>query len=97
MNLAQAMATINVGPSKLARESGTSASTISDLRLGRIHNPGYQLVRRVFDALKRLGLDESISLEDVFPVEHVGDSPAQRGGVSSGNAPEIRTPEEVAP
>lgn len=71
MNLAEAMASINVGPSRLAREVGgtTTPSTISDLRSGRIKQPGYQLVRRIFDALRALGLDESIALDDVFPVE----------------------------
>lgn len=68
MTLSDARGLIGWTQTQLAREAGTSVSTINDLENDNNKNPGYQLVMRVVKALQRGGLP-GVTAEDIFPVK----------------------------
>lgn len=70
MTLSAAREALGWTQTRLAKEVGVSVSTIHDLESGHSKDPGYQLVMRVVQALKRGGL-AGITAEDVFPVKVV--------------------------
>lgn len=78
------MDSINLGPSRLAREAQAPISTVADLLSGRNQNPSYRLVVAVYAALVRRGLDVGRwPLATVFPI-HEPESVSLVGASATG-------------
>lgn len=65
--LTEARQMVGLTQAQLAEGADTVVSTISDLERGGNANPGYALVMRIVNTLRRHGL-RNLRPEDVFPV-----------------------------
>lgn len=65
--LIEARALVGLTQTQLAEAADVAVSTVSDLERGGNLNPGYALVMRIINALRRAGL-KALKPEDVFEV-----------------------------
>lgn len=66
-NLSEARALVGLTQTQLAESADVAVSTVSDLERGGNQNPGYGLVMRIINALRRAGL-KTLKPEDIFEV-----------------------------